>query len=228
MRNKKRVRLLAYALNRNLEGSFALRIRFSAARYSFCSRSSWFTEPAGDGSECFASQALPDLGEGGALGIYVLFFLHLESRRVSVAGITRHPAQEWMEQIARSATQETWGYLDGCRYVLHDRDTKFCVVSVCAGGRRCKDFGTSRQKSESERLGGTLGSVRQGGVSVEVDSVRRRPAVPGPGRVPFVNVGAAATDTAQRSVRPIERAGIRLDLRVVVSDWDSMGTPQYG
>jgi len=28
----------------NLEGRFALRIRFSAARYSFCSRSSWLTE----------------------------------------------------------------------------------------------------------------------------------------------------------------------------------------
>src|ERR1700675_1348032 len=33
------------SLNRNLDGSFALRIRFSAARYSFCNRSSWFTEP---------------------------------------------------------------------------------------------------------------------------------------------------------------------------------------
>ena len=33
------------SLNRNLDGSFALRIRFSAARYSFCSRSSWLTEP---------------------------------------------------------------------------------------------------------------------------------------------------------------------------------------
>ena len=32
-------------LNRNLDGSFARRIRFSAARYSFCSKSSWFTEP---------------------------------------------------------------------------------------------------------------------------------------------------------------------------------------
>src|SRR6202521_5812061 len=64
------------------------------------------------------------------------FFLHLESRRVSVAGITRHPDQEWMEQIARSATQETWGYLHPCRYVLHDRDTKFCASfrSVLAAG----------------------------------------------------------------------------------------------
>ena len=63
----------------------------------------------------------------GLVTYYVLFFLHLESRRVSVAGITRHPDQAWMEQIARSATQENWGYLDRCRYVLHDRDAKFCA-----------------------------------------------------------------------------------------------------
>jgi putative transposase len=63
----------------------------------------------------------------GLVSYYVLFFIHLESRCVSVAGITRHPDQGWMEQIARSATQETLGYLHPCRYVLHDRDTKFCA-----------------------------------------------------------------------------------------------------
>jgi putative transposase len=72
----------------------------------------------------------------GLVTYYVLFFLHLESRRVSVAGITRHPDQEWMEQIARSTTQETWGNLHPRRYVLHDRDTKFCASfrSVLAAG----------------------------------------------------------------------------------------------
>jgi len=72
----------------------------------------------------------------GLVTYYVLFFIHLESRRVSVAGITRHPDQEWMEQIARSATRDTWGYLHPCRYVLHDRDTKFCASfrSVLAAG----------------------------------------------------------------------------------------------
>ena len=72
----------------------------------------------------------------GLVTYYVLFFLHLETRRVSVAGITRHPDQEWMEQIARTATQESWGHLNGCRYVLHDRDAKFCASfrSVLAGG----------------------------------------------------------------------------------------------
>ncbi len=58
---------------------------------------------------------------------YVLFFIHLETRRITIAGITPHPDGEWMEQIARSATQESWGYLSGCRYVLHDRDKKFCA-----------------------------------------------------------------------------------------------------
>src|SRR6202051_5060242 len=63
----------------------------------------------------------------GLVTYYVLFFLHLESRRVPIAGITRHPDQEWMEQIGRSATQERWGYAHACRYVLHDRNTKFCA-----------------------------------------------------------------------------------------------------
>ncbi len=43
---------------------------------------------------------------------YYVFFIHLETRRITIAGITRHPDGEWMEQIARSATQESWGYLE--------------------------------------------------------------------------------------------------------------------
>ena len=62
----------------------------------------------------------------GLVTYYVLFFIHLESRRVNIAGITRHPAQEWMEQIGRNATDDHSGYLRHCRYVLHDRDSKFC------------------------------------------------------------------------------------------------------
>jgi hypothetical protein len=40
---------------------------------------------------------------------YVLFFIHLESRRVSLAGITMHPDELWMQQIARNATDEGLG-----------------------------------------------------------------------------------------------------------------------
>jgi putative transposase len=62
----------------------------------------------------------------GLKTFYVLFFLHLESRRISVAGITQHPDQEWMEQMARNVTMEGTGFLNNCRYLLHDRDGKYC------------------------------------------------------------------------------------------------------
>jgi putative transposase len=64
----------------------------------------------------------------GLTTYYVLFFIHLESRRVSLAGLTRHPTSEWMTQMARNATDESSGFLRGQRYLLHDRDTKFCVA----------------------------------------------------------------------------------------------------
>jgi putative transposase len=32
----------------------------------------------------------------------------------------------WREQQARNMTWEEWGCLRGCRYLLHDRDAKFC------------------------------------------------------------------------------------------------------
>ena len=40
----------------------------------------------------------------GLVTYYVLFFLHLETRRVSLAGVTRHPTEEWMEQMAVRCT----------------------------------------------------------------------------------------------------------------------------
>ena len=87
----------------------------------------------------------------GLVTYYVLFFIHLESRRVQIAGITRHPDQEWIEQIGRSATQETLGYLQPCRYVLHDRDYEvLCLVSVGARQRRRYDNSTAGQEPESE------------------------------------------------------------------------------
>jgi putative transposase len=61
----------------------------------------------------------------GLVTYYVLFFIHLESRRVDIAGITIHSDERWMKQIARNATMEDCGALRDCRYLLHDRDTKF-------------------------------------------------------------------------------------------------------
>ena len=73
----------------------------------------------------------------GLVTYYVLFFIDVGSRRVSVGGITRHPDSCWMEQVARNATMQETGYLNGCRYLLHDRDQKFCRgfrETLAAGG----------------------------------------------------------------------------------------------
>ena len=61
----------------------------------------------------------------GLVTYYVLFFIHLESRRVEVSGITPHPNERWMKQIARNVTMDEWGFLESRRYLIHDRDTKF-------------------------------------------------------------------------------------------------------
>jgi transposase InsO family protein len=61
----------------------------------------------------------------GLVTYYVLFFIHLGSRRVDIAGITIHPDEPWMKQIARNVTMEGCGALRDCHYLLHDRDTKY-------------------------------------------------------------------------------------------------------
>ena len=65
---------------------------------------------------------------GGLVTYYVLFFLHLGSREIHVAGITPHPNEAWMVQVARNVTMEEWGFLAPGQYLIHDRDTKFCAA----------------------------------------------------------------------------------------------------
>ena len=61
----------------------------------------------------------------GLVTYYVLFFIHLESRKVDIAGITTHPTEQWMKQMARNVTIEGSSALGDSRYLLHDRDTKY-------------------------------------------------------------------------------------------------------
>jgi putative transposase len=56
----------------------------------------------------------------------VLFFLHVGSRRVHIAGMTPHPNASWMTQIARNETMDTGGFLKPGQYLIHDRDGKYC------------------------------------------------------------------------------------------------------
>jgi hypothetical protein len=73
----------------------------------------------------------------GLATYYVLFLIQLDTRRVTVAGLTRHPTEEWMQQMARNITDESSGVLSSRRYLIHDRDAKFCESfrsTLVAGG----------------------------------------------------------------------------------------------
>jgi len=56
---------------------------------------------------------------------YVLFFIHLKTRRVVLGGITPHPNELFMRQVARNVTGFD-GELETARYLIHDRDGKYC------------------------------------------------------------------------------------------------------
>ncbi len=57
---------------------------------------------------------------------YCLFFIQHDTRKVCLAGITEHPDEAWMQQVARNLTMEDEGFFKGRKYLIMDRDTKFC------------------------------------------------------------------------------------------------------
>ncbi|MEO8663496.1 MAG: helix-turn-helix domain-containing protein [Bryobacteraceae bacterium] len=111
----------------------------------------------------------------GLATYYVLFFIHLETRRVSLAGLTRHPTSEWMIQMARNATDESVGVLRGQRYLLHDRDTKFCAafLSGSTAVKRHPAIDPACAEPEFERFRGALGVLHQARMPIQTHSVRR-------------------------------------------------------
>src|SRR5215469_15596225 len=78
--------------------------------------------------------------------------------------------QEWMEQQARNMTMEEWGCLRGCRYLLHDRDAKFCESfrDLIESGS-VKPLRLPARSPNLNSYAETLGEVGQRRMSVEAD-----------------------------------------------------------
>jgi transposase InsO family protein len=63
---------------------------------------------------------------GGLATYYLLFVMRVATRRVQFVGCTVNPTTPWMKQIGRNLTDSVDGFLLDVRYLLMDRDAKFC------------------------------------------------------------------------------------------------------
>jgi transposase InsO family protein len=60
--------------------------------------------------------------------IYVLFFIELATKRVSVAGCSSNPNGQWVVQQARNLGIHPDDRLAQVRFLVHDRDSKFTAA----------------------------------------------------------------------------------------------------
>lgn len=61
----------------------------------------------------------------GFVTYYVLFLVDLATRTVHIAGVTPHPDEAWMMQMARNLTDTEDGFLRDKTHLIMDRDTKY-------------------------------------------------------------------------------------------------------
>ena len=89
--------------------------------------STWRSFPRHDRQELLATDCFT-VDTLGLRTLYVLFFIHLGTRRIFLAGCTEHPTSAWVAQQAR---QMAWHLQDGVlpvRFLLRDRDSKYCAA----------------------------------------------------------------------------------------------------
>ncbi len=79
--------------------------------------------------------------KNGLITYYLLFFMEIATRHVHFAGLTAHPDDNWLFQVARNVTDAEEGFLRGKRYLLMDRDSKFSeAFRIALKGSGVKPF----------------------------------------------------------------------------------------
>ena len=109
----------------------------------------------------------------GLVTYCVLFVMHVSTRRVHIAGLIPCPNEPWMTQVARNLTMADVGFLVDHRYLIHDRDGKYCP----AFDTTLTDGGVTPvrlpPRSPSLNPHAELGAVGERRVPLEADPLRR-------------------------------------------------------
>ena len=57
--------------------------------------------------------------------LYVLVFIHHDTRLVRIAGVTAKPVTDWVTQQARNLSMDLTDQANAVKFLIRDRDTKF-------------------------------------------------------------------------------------------------------
>jgi putative transposase len=93
--------------------------------------------------------------------LYVLVFIHHDSRRVRIAGITTNPVASWVTQQARNLSMDLADHTNALKFLIRDRDTKFTAsfdaIFAAEGTRIIKSpVRAPRANAICERVIGTI------------------------------------------------------------------------
>ena len=93
--------------------------------------------------------------------LYVLFFVHHDTRIVRIAGVTAQPATDWVAQQAPNTSMELTEQAAALKLLVRDRDAKFTAsfdaVFAADGIRIIKTpVRAPRANAIAERVGGTI------------------------------------------------------------------------
>ena len=110
----------------------------------------------------------------GLTTYYVLFFIHVRTRRIVLGGMSQNPNEEWMKQTARNVTG--WeGELGGAHYLIHRLRLQIHpVLRWDSERRRYRGRETSAADPEPECVCGAVREDHQDGMRGAVRPVRRR------------------------------------------------------
>jgi transposase InsO family protein len=99
--------------------------------------------------------------EGALRRLYVLFFVHHNTRLGRIAGVTAEPVADWVTQQARNISMEFCEQATAVKFLIRDRDTKFTAsfdaVFAAEGVRIVKTpVQAPRANAIAERFVGTI------------------------------------------------------------------------